>query len=187
MHFLPLCMPRCCLSRLPLTLSSPLSSSAVVGVASLSIFISSVSLSPAFCIPPLRNIKKEQREISSAALLHRSACTFYLCYLRSPSPFLLSSTDSSSPSTHPPISKPHTSSLGGRGGPGVYLCSGKHSFASSCPPLLRPVLLPIICCPSHLSALSSFLPLLSNFLCSNEMLCTEESVYIPYRRLLSGY
>lgn len=48
-----------------------------------------------------------------------------------PFPFLLSSTDSSSPFTHPPISKTHTSSLGGRGGLGfISALANTHSPAA---------------------------------------------------------
>lgn len=49
--------------------------------------------------------------------------------------------------------------------------------------LLHPVLFtPLIRRPPHLS----FLLLLSNFLCSNEMLYTEGSVYVPYQQPLAS-
>lgn len=68
--------------------------------------------------------------------------------------------------THPPISDSHLCLCVRLDS--AYLCSGKHSFAAA-------VLLSFVQSFYHSSAvlLTSLLsPLLSNFLCSNEMLCT---------------
>lgn len=89
----------------------------------------------------LRSIKKKKRKIISVS----SPCPSY-AYSTPTSLFIPPS------SNYPPISSPHLRHVDR-----AYLCSGKHSYACCHPPLLHPVLLPLICCPSLLSMLSSFL------------------------------
>lgn len=175
--FLLLCMCHCALFLFPLTLGTALNSFVGVGVASTSSHVSSVPLLPQCnCSPHLilfplavksspHHIfhsaaeKRSRGKISSSALLHPSACPFTYVY------HSICSL-SFSPSPHPyhsPFPPSSTSSPNLRLTPlhevdRAYLCSGKHSFPSAVPPLSSvQSFLPLICSPSHLSALSSFL------------------------------
>lgn len=60
----------------------------------------------------------------------------------------------------------------------AYLCSSKHSFIRCHPPLPHPALLPLICCPSHLSALSPFLRLFP--ISSAQMRCCIQRRVCPF-------
>lgn len=169
-------MPHCCLFLFPLTLSSALNSFIAVGVATLSTDVSSASRLPLHdCslhqTPFLLAVKSSQfhvpsccQEISTRSRgklalptpLHPTTCPFSSVHHSVCSPFSLSYTTLHLSVLHSsPNLKPTPLPLHEVDGP--YLCSGKQSFAAAVLLFSARAFLLLICCPSHLSALSSFL------------------------------
>lgn len=134
--------------------------------------------------PAAKNISKRSRGKLAPSSIPQHGLTSVSRSVCSPSvPFSLATPLFIPPSsTHPPISNPHLCASWTRL---ISALANIHSPPLSSSPPSSPFT-PHLLSFSPLRALL-LSPLLCNFLCSNEMLCTEESVHIPYRQLLSGY